>query len=332
MIGRGVLRVLVVCGLVGLGLVAAPMSRAAAATLSGQVNGTLHGQQSKPMVGATVTVTLPAGGEAVASTITNTAGRFVLDVPGGIYVVTAVAREGTPFESSTYAKAEVPQSQQLFFNLEPIPAVHLSGTVRDPTGEPVAGVRFRFDGAGPNGGTGESGTATTGADGNYSVWLPPDNYVAYAWWTPITESHAALPSNGFALTTSEFTIESEQKRNIIIPATSRLTVETVGKEAVPVPGVTVTIGGSTVTHRNVGGFVAESLTAEFQEGRTNGEGRFTAQVFTGSEGGYGYARLAPGGEYGETYFEAPAVNGNTTTVVRLPDTVRLTGVIRDSDG
>jgi hypothetical protein len=332
MVSRRGLRVLVVCALVGLGLIAAPLSRAAGATLSGQVIGALHGQQPKPMVGATVTVAPAAGGEAIGSTTTNTAGRYALDVPAGVYAITAVPKEGAPFEAFTYAKVEVPQSQQVSFSLEPIPAVHLSGTVRDAAGEPVAGLRFQFNGAGPNGGTGESGTATTEADGSYSVWLPPDVYVAYAWWTPNTAGHASVPPNGFGFSTSEFTIESEQKRNVILPATSLLTIETVGKEAVPIPGVTVSIGGATVTHKNIGGFVAEYLNSEYEEGRTDSEGRFTARVFTGSEAGNGYAHLAPGAEYDETYFQTPAVNGNITTVVRLADTVRLTGIVRDAEG
>ncbi len=269
---RRLLRVLIICVVVGLGLVTAPLSAAAGATLSGTVTGKLPEQEAKPVAGAAVTVTLSASGEAVGSTTTGAEGQYSLEVPDGVFDVRVVPKEG-PLEATTIPKVEVSGTRRLDLVLvpgevEPPQLVQLTGTVRDANGKVFPHVSVALSGGGHN------YSATTASNGSYSISVLPGTYTASISWFPVVEGHAGVPSNGFSLSTTEFALEGNQERNVTMPPAGQVTVETLGRGNAPLQGSEVGIPAVKLEGGyDLGGFQAISIVGSGSSAFTDAAGR-----------------------------------------------------------
>jgi Big-like domain-containing protein/IPT/TIG domain-containing protein len=316
---------LVVSFVVVLGAIAAlaPISSSAAATLSGTVSGQLPGKEAEALPGATVTVSDSATGESIGSTVTDEGGKYSIEVPSGVFDVRVDPAPG-PFELTTVHKVEVTGSRILNVVLTPSEAVHLTGTMRDASGNPVSNVTLITQG-GP-----ASGLVTrTAADGSYSFALVPGTY---ALAISPNESIPSLPTY-WSLSTAKFSIESDQHRDITLPPTATLTVEALGKEDTPIAEANVEMHD---LHSSVdlGGFTALDLQSRELRGLTGKDGRVSFLVFGGGGTFNQEPSITPPPEsgYGFTSFKVPPVEGDTTVVVHPVPAVHLTGTMRDASG
>jgi Bacterial Ig-like domain (group 3)/IPT/TIG domain/Carboxypeptidase regulatory-like domain len=318
---------------VALGLVCAPLSAASAATLSGTISGKLPGQEVKPVAGAAVTVTPSGGGEVVGTTTTGAEGQYSLEVPDGVFDVRVVPKEG-PLEVTSILKVEVSGSRRLDLLLvpgevEPPQLVQLTGTVRDANGKVFPHVSVELSGGGHH------YSATTASNGSYSISALPGAYTASLSWFPVVEGHAGVPSNGFSLSTTEFTLESNQERNVTLPPTAQVTVEALGRGNAPLQGSEVAIpdvkleGGY-----DLGGFQAISIVGSDSYAFTDAAGRVSFFVFAGSTPptARGSALPPSGAAYITTGFELPSVSDGTVVPVHLTEAIRLSGTVRDAQG
>jgi Bacterial Ig-like domain (group 3)/IPT/TIG domain/Carboxypeptidase regulatory-like domain len=323
---RSLLRVLLVCAVVALGLIAVPVSSAAAATLSGQVTGQIPGGKAEPVAGATISVTGVEGEEVVASSTTGGEGFYSLEVPSGVFDVHVAPNEGSGFQATTIHKVEVGETRHLDISLSPAEAVTLSGTLRDAAGEPIPWVTMVL--------VGEHNVVTNaGPEGAFSLSATPGEYHLSVYGTggPDLPHHWMVFSETFDLT-------ADRSGDVVLPPTRTLTVQALGSGGTPLEGATVVFPTYDGAEISLGEFAGESE-SETDTAVTDAEGRASVHVFADSKpetGGYDGRALvepAPGSGYGVTQFEAPAVGGEAETVVVHPTpAVTLSGTLRDAAG
>jgi alpha-tubulin suppressor-like RCC1 family protein len=307
----------------GFLLVAASQAASAeAATLSGTVSGQASGHSAEPLAGAAVTLLDPSTGASVGSATTNSAGAYSIAGPAGSF---DVRFESAPFEATTIHGVNLDSPQTLSVVLTPAGVVHLTGTMRDAAGNPVPNVNLSI-----STGEGPVTSATTAADGSYSLAAAPGVYTLTA--------NAGVPTPGMPkvwfLGSDKFTLDSDQNRNITLPATTTLTIEALGREDAPIAGAAVKVGdldGSA----DLGGFTTSHLQTRSLSSGTGPDGRVSFAVFKGGAplSNQETAIFPPAGSgYGYTPFKVPRVEQDTTVVVRPIQLVHLTGTMRDAAG
>ena len=129
--------------------------------------------------------------------VTSPFGTFVAYVEGGSYSVTATPHDTTLAPIRIYDWV-VPTSEVLDMPL--VPAVHLSGTIRDANGTPLPGVILKFDI--PNGRRQPAGFNSTDANGFYRLSIAPGIYRVTAE-PPLNSPYAAVRIPNVDLTTSQ---------------------------------------------------------------------------------------------------------------------------------
>ncbi|HEY3491333.1 MAG TPA: hypothetical protein VGK43_00175, partial [Solirubrobacterales bacterium] len=118
------------------GLAAA--SSASAAVLSGTVSGQVPGQEAKPLPETIVTVTYAEKEEVAGLATAGAKGDYSLELSDGVYDVRFDPPPGS-FEPTTVHNVEVKGSRTLSVVLTSANLVHLTGTLRNAGGDPVAG-------------------------------------------------------------------------------------------------------------------------------------------------------------------------------------------------
>lgn len=305
-------------GAIGLMLLfASPAAAKERVLLGGTVTGQLPEKEAEPLAEVEVTVSFSSTEEVVATTATNGAGGYEVDVEPGVYDV-RFDPHSEAFQPTTVRKVEVNGPHVLNLVLSPAETVDLSGVLRDAGGEPVAEARVTLS----NQKTGSASTFTDG-EGHFDVAVTPGEYTL----TVFSERPTAwqLEADGLVL-------EANRELELRLPARHRLAFEVLGAGSVPIPGATVSIGGfetGTVP-------LAEGVEGRIQTGpenATTGEGgKAEFLVFGGPFGTNVQVRPPAGSGYGEARLSVPAVEEDTTFTVRPPQTVDLTGVLRDADG
>ena len=136
---------------------------------SGVLEGFVVGEDGKPAAGAEV---LAQGGSTFPRTTTGAEGGFSLEVPHGTYAL--VARQGERVgrlpQFLQVAPGETRKDLRITLGA---PGGLVGRVTATPEGTPVAGARLV---ALPSGKTGEAGSATTTADGRYTLALPSGEY------------------------------------------------------------------------------------------------------------------------------------------------------------
>jgi hypothetical protein len=154
------------------------------------LEGFVLSEDGKPVAGAEV---MALGGREVPSTTTGAGGGFSLEVSNGTYVL--AARQGERM-GRIPQMLEVAPGETLRDLRIPLGAPSgLTGTVTaSPEGAPVAGARVS---AGPSRKPGEVGSALTGADGRYTLDLPPGDYdvvvVSPGWTSAVRDGLVIAP-------------------------------------------------------------------------------------------------------------------------------------------
>lgn len=167
------------------------------------VTGTVRNAGSTPLPGITVDIFTSGDDETPVDTATtNGSGAYALDVPSGIYQL-RYTDPGEEYLTTWYGGAE-PEDVTVSADLAldpvtmttPPPAAEypIAGAVADALGEPVANVTVTVTGVG---GSDDSGTDTTDANGAYDIEVRPGTYqVSYAktGWVSTTYGGQGSPS------------------------------------------------------------------------------------------------------------------------------------------
>lgn len=133
------------------------------------LDGFVVGEDGQPVAGAEVQA---QGGHTVPRTTTGTGGGFSLEVSNGTYVL--AARQGERMGRIPHLLQVAPGETLKDLRITLGARSGLLGTVTaSPEGAPVEGARLT---ASPSKQAGEVGSATTGADGRYTLELPPGDY------------------------------------------------------------------------------------------------------------------------------------------------------------
>ncbi|MBN1210031.1 MAG: carboxypeptidase regulatory-like domain-containing protein [Myxococcaceae bacterium] len=136
---------------------------------SSVLEGFVVGEEGQPVPGAEV---LALGAPLVPHTSTGPGGGFSLGVSNGTYVL--AARQGERMGRIPHLLTVAPGETLRDLRITLGPPSGLMGTVSAaPEGTPVPGARLV---ASPAGNAGEVGMATTGADGRYTLDLPPGDH------------------------------------------------------------------------------------------------------------------------------------------------------------
>ncbi len=190
--------------------------------------------------------------------------------------------------------------------------VHLTGTVHDAQGQPIAFAVVTL-----HRGSEEIWTATA-ENGSYSLQAPPGHYRFDVSWGVVSQPPKGTPGGGWSVETTEFALEANQERNVTLPPTSPLTVQVLGHGGAPLDGASVGIPQVSTGAYDLGGFEAESAVSYSQGGRAGAEGKVTFLVFTGSrETAHGQVEAPRESNYANAEFTVPAVERETTVAVSL---------------
>ena len=294
-----------------LGLMAISSSTASqAATFSGTVEGQRAGKEPERLSGVAVTVFQLSTEENIASTKTNELGKFTLEIPSGIYDIHFDPGLQSVFEATTIREVAVKTARTLDVVLAQAKLVHLTGTMRDAAGNPIAHVPMELVSkfSPPN-------QSETAADGSYSYTVSPGTYELF---TNYNKPLPGLPEH-WAVQTGPFSLAGDEVRNIELPPTSTVTVEAIGKEGAPISGSTVRIP-ELIGKADVGGYSATTLlrTSEIA-GVTGEDGRAAITVFDGNSCFCSSTSVSPppASGYGDTAFKLDSVSGDTTVAVNL---------------
>ena len=283
------------------------------------------GKEDEPIAGTSVTAPAlwgsgPFGGFEAAEVIshkltatTDKAGRAEIAVfTGGAPQPEQVGSVKPPAESG-YGEAifEVPaiEGDTTVVAHASSETVTLTGTLSDNAGKPLAGAKV-FLQEGPS-----SAAATTGEGGSFALSVLPGSYRLRV--VDNSQFFAGLP-RGFTVTTPAFELSEDESRELKLPPTSKLTVEVLGKEDEPIAGTSVTapaLWGS----GPFGGFEAAEVISHKLTATTDKAGRAEIAVFTGGAPQpeqVGSVKPPAESGYGEAIFEVPAIEADTTVVVR----------------
>jgi hypothetical protein len=281
---------------------------AGAATLGGTVTGQPTKGEAEGLAGVQVSVHLAGSEEAAASTSTGADGQYALEVPSGVYEVSF--EPGTSaYKATTVHEVEVKEARILDVLLASAELVHLTGTVRDASGEPIAGAPLILESKFT-----PLTRSETAADGSYSFTVSPGTY-EFQLYQP--GPLPGLPPH-WAMQSDEFELSGDETRDVNLPAPSTLTVEALGKGGAAVPGATVRVPEMVGT-ADLGGYTTSHLRSSDIEAKTGADGRASMLVFNGTSCHCSSPSVSPPADsgYGDTPFAIEAVKGDTTVVVGL---------------
>lgn len=207
--------------------------------------------------------------------------------------------------------------------VQPVHAVHLSGTLRDAAGEPVPGASMAL------GGSPADVETTTAADGFFSIEGTPEGH----YLTISGQGLSGLPPR-WKINTEWFQFTSDLERDVVLPPTSTLTVEVLNAKSAPIPGTAVTVPNMRANGVSMGGFQGREIESEDLNGIAGEDGRVSFEVFSGSSPYTGQGVVEPPLESGcpVTKFETPTVTGDTTVVVHSALSAEFSGTLRNAAG
>jgi len=301
---------------VGIGAVAVVAMALAAsafgATLSGTVSGQFPGESPRPLAGATVSVLNPETEEAVGSSFTDAQGEYSVGAPSGSFDVRFAPGPSDQFEPATIHGVDLSADRSLDVTLAASTAdfVHFSGHLLAAEGTPAPRAKVWL--LNPDG-TMASGTESE-SDGSFSMLVPPGSYdlQAHAFFS----QEPNLPKN-WTVHFDTVDLQSDEARDLRLPATSQLTVEVLDEEGAPIGGAGVSLPVLLgATEMEALGF--SSVTASPANAATDAAGRAGIVVFDGgmpASGALGRVVAPPSSGYGEANFSVPTIEGGATVVV-----------------
>ncbi|HEY3492842.1 MAG TPA: carboxypeptidase-like regulatory domain-containing protein, partial [Solirubrobacterales bacterium] len=195
--------------------------------------------------------------------------------------------------------------------------VHLTGTLRNAGGDPVAGASMSV----ASDQTGATAFAKTDGEGRFDLTVLPGDYRFVGQGSGGAPD---LPAKWSFVVPSVALEADRELGDLKLPPTSQLTVEVRDPEGAPIPESQVRIP---IIDRqaDLGPVFATSLAtrgegpANGPQGITDEKGRVSFRVFGGKVVGSGQPEVVPpaGSGYGRTLFEVPTIEGDTTVVVQF---------------
>jgi hypothetical protein len=143
-----------------------------------RLTGTVRTAGGSPFAGVAVAITRLDGSGAVVAAVTGTDGRYVADLPPGRYWVNPATGHFVPAARTVDLRFAGASAD---FDRDPLN--HVTGQVREPGGDPVAGVTVY---AVPEAGGEAIAAFETRLDGTFSLRVPAGRY----WIVPVGAAFA----------------------------------------------------------------------------------------------------------------------------------------------
>jgi large repetitive protein len=303
-------RLVVLMGLGVMLLAFALMAVSASAAQAYTVSGTVTAQATGfGIAEAAVTVTEPATtGIEVASTITNFAGNYSLEVPAGTYDISFTPPVGSGYTSVEDRGEPVLANRTIDVELAPLSgSVTFSGVLFGEGGVPLPGVAVVLEASGS-----APSVARTASDGSFSLTVAPGTYSMTLEDGSLSVGSAA-PGN-FVFYSQPFAISGNLHEDLTLPV-HMLTVRALEANGNPVSGVSVGGGGQ-------GPSTIVEGTGTLGPGIAVSSGEVIESATTGADG--------------TAVFSLPDFTGNQTFEVHPPEntplvstTLSITGVNED---
>jgi hypothetical protein len=318
-------RLVVLMGLGVMLLVFALMAVSASAAQAYTVSGTVTAQATGfGIAEATVTVTEPATGIKVASTITNLAGNYSLEVPAGTYDISFTPPVGSGYTSVEDRGEAVLTNRTIDVEFAPLSgSVTFSGVLYGEGGVPLPGVAMILEAGGG------SSVTKTASDGSFSLTVAPGTY-------SMTLEGGSLSVGGaqgsFSFLAQSVTISGNLHEDLTLPV-HMLTVRVLEANGNPVSGVSVSGGGSSaIAEGALGPGIAVSEGGVFESATTGADGTavFSVPDFTGNQ--TFQVRPPENTPLVSTTLSITGVNEDQTREVKLPAGVTFSGVLYGEGG
>ncbi len=310
-------------------LPAAGAATSPAGRLSGRVQDSVTGAA---LPGADVSLSDPASHAVVATTTADASGAYSVAAPQATYDVAVSATSGSTPEQGLMKGISVKADSRLIVALvaPAAPAstmVNVTGTMqdRDHHALPSVGLTLYSNGIGYI-------NTTSGADGSFSLRVPPSHYLFMLHNAANPIAGAAVPQQSFDLSITDVDLSTDRRLDLVLPAVD-MTVTVRDRSGAAVPNTYVTAYGG----HNDGGLdtwsftVAPGVQARGQwswNGKTDASGRLVMPGFPTDAVRFS---LSP------PSFPSFTQAGFTLTAaanfdITLPVTARLSGVVHDYDG
>ena len=217
--------------LIGLGvmlLAFALMAVSASAAQAYTVSGTVTAQATHLGIAeAAVTVTEPATGIEVASTTTNFAGSYSLEVPAGTYDISFTPPVGSGYTPVEDRGEAVLANRTIDVEFTPLSgSVTFSGVLFGGGGVPLPGVAITLGNESVN----------TGSDGSFSMTVAPGTYELGVTGYRAAGVPAAAAPGYFSFSGAQVTVDANVQQDLTLPV-HVLTVRTLGSGGTAIPEV-----------------------------------------------------------------------------------------------
>ncbi|WP_173054852.1 carboxypeptidase regulatory-like domain-containing protein [Phytohabitans houttuyneae] len=258
---------------------------------------------------------LPAGGSAVvASDTTDDFGQFDLSVPSGTYDIRFTPPADSGLRSYLATGVSADSTTPLTVVLKSMAVAHVQGTVRDAAGSPLRNATVILSSTSPGG---SNGFVQADVNGHYALDVLAGTY-RYS-----VDCGGCRGTNFYTYVTLNAPVEIDHDltRDVIAPIAT-LTVAVRNADGTPVSGASMNYNFTNVDTADYSG-------RTYGSGNTDTSGNLTAPVLIGLPQQSTSIRL-PGGL--NIPITLPAINGDTSTTVTVPASVRVQGTVRDAAG
>jgi hypothetical protein len=295
-------------------LAATPLVASAEATdvvLSGTVTGSTGGKPAEAVGGAKVEVLDSATHALVAQTTTAGDGAYSVTVATGTYDVRVTPPSGSSFSPTTVTNEEVNADKTLNFLLLGANNSTLSGTVKEASGSPAAGVRVTVYGPLKQGVAVERNVYTP-ADGTFSTsGLAPGKYEII-----LSGQGEGRPSFWQMITYK--TIAEDSTANLKLPPLVKVDLRVADQNGDPVPSTAIRLNAPVTSYEMGPGLVLEaSNSSSISDATTDSAGIAHLLMFPTDASPAGGKATPSGGGYSQAVFAIPALAGDTTLAISL---------------
>jgi protocatechuate 3,4-dioxygenase beta subunit len=281
----------------------------------GSLSGRVTDQAATPQQDVLIELLSRSDGTVAGFSTTDANGFYQVNLPVGIYDVRAIPPSSSSFRTVTIEAVDVSAGSSLNVILIPFGQAHVSGVVRDDSGNPVPDAAVVL------------GTSHdyTDSEGRYSVGVESGTY------------QFGINSNGspplpfqFGVTGGSVTVTDSDKVQDLTLATHRVTILVRYPDGSPVVGAQMSNQSLTVSGFELYPGAGDTGGGANPAGPpTDGDGRTVMITFPGTIREAEYLFLPDGSQ---TRFTIPPVIGDQTVAVTVPRTYRVTGVVRDDAG
>ncbi len=305
----------------------AASAEAADVVLSGAVTGSTGGKSAEALGGTKVEVLDSPTQVLIAQTTTASDGTYSVTVATGTYDVRVTPPSGSPFSPTTVANEEVNASKTLNFLLLGATDSTFSGTVKEASGAPAAGIRVQTWGPLDHGIPVERNSYTA-ADGTFSTsGLAPGKYEIF-----LSGQGVGHPSFWQFITYK--TIDEDSSADFKLPPLVKVDVRVADQNGDPVPNTAIRLDGHATAYEMAPGLQLDPTSNSYSiaDATTDSAGIAHMLMFPTDAAPNGGKATPSSGAYSQAVFAVPALTGDTTLDVTLVRSLSFSGTVKEASG